>query len=225
MQSCGPVKGTPTCLFFRAKGLFLFSLLFGLLGATALATDDMRIPPRPLPMPGEAMLPERFYGLPLVPEFVSVVPLAGRQVLLLPVLMDEPQVPIGAALLDPLQWETRGAAELTVGRRSLWFMEPGSTMLYAVLVDPEPLRVEAIGVAYLFVTRLDEARYDVVLETPAGEVLLAARGSLQILDETVGAGTLIPLEDAEQREVRTLYGARWNVGPEALFLFGYPGSG
>ncbi len=221
LQSCGPFKGAPTRLFFCATGLFLFSLL----GAMALTTDDMRIPPRALPMPGEAMLPERFYGLPLVPEFVSVVPLAGRQVLLLPVLMDDPQVPIGAALLDPLQWEARGEAEAPVGRRSLWFMEPGTTMLYAVLIDPEPLRVEEIGVAYVLVKRLDEERYDVLLESAAGETLIAARGSLHILDEAMGAGTLVPAAEAEQREVRERYGARWEVGPEALFIFGYPGSG
>ena len=185
-------------------------------GASPSAT--FQIPPRTFP----TELPEQIFGLPTSPEVISVLPFAGRWVLWLPVLMDEPNVPIEGVLLDPLAWEKKGAAEATVGRRSLWFMEPGTTMLYGVIIDPASLQLEDVGVAYVMVKRLDEKRYDILVEDTQGGLLVAARGALKKLDESIGAGTLIPVGEREQRAVRKQYGAEWNVGPEALFLFTIP---
>jgi hypothetical protein len=186
--------------------------------AAGETSKGFQLPPRSFP----EEMPDAIFGVPVSFDAVSVLPFAGRQVLWFPVLMDDPSVPIEAVLLDPMQWGDKGEAQATVGRRSLWFMEPGSAMLYGVILDPASLHFEDVGVGYVIVKRLDEERYDVIVEDTNGNVLVAARGTHYKIDESIGEGTLIPAEDAEQQLVREQYGAQWPVGPEALFMFGIP---
>ena len=171
------------------------------------------------PDPVRSVLSTTVRGLPLVPEFATVVRIAGRDRLLLPVLMQESALPVRAAmaLANPLKWrEPGGFSECTAGRRSLWYMPVGSTMLYGVLLDPQ-MDARRVGLGFVLVKRLDESRYDVLLEDSRGATLFAARGRLRRLNPAIGQGTLEP--EGNQEEVRRLYGARWTVGPEAFLLF------
>lgn len=158
-------------------------------------------------------------GLPLVPELATVVRIAGRDRLLFPILMREDALPVrpAMALANPLRWaEDNPFSECTVGRRSLWYMQIGSTMLYGVLVD---LHAESrrVGLGFVLVKRLDENRYDVLLEDTRGRTLFAARGRLVRLNPAIGQGTLEP--EGSQEEVRRLYQSRWNIDPGAFLLF------
>ncbi|MFZ5826952.1 MAG: hypothetical protein ACOY94_21880 [Bacillota bacterium] len=181
------------------------------------ANTAFQIPARPIPEPWE--MPTHMYGLPNMPEAVSVVPLAGRKVLLLPVLLSDPEVPYTASILDPLKWEEKGTGP-TVGRRSIWYMDPGSTMLYGVVIDTADMDADNIGVAYVVVKRIDETSYDIILEDTKGTTLFAARGSLIKINEQYGAGALVPIGD--QAAVREQYGATWDVGPNEFFMFRVP---
>lgn len=177
-------------------------------------TDRYRLPPAvDWEKFGTSSFPEVIRGLPLSLDAVSVAPVADRKVLWIPVLMNEPKLPveIESVLLDPMDWRGRRVSSREIGRRSLHFMEPGTTMLYGVLIDPVPLDPQQIGVGLVVVTRLDQQRYDVVIESSSGEVLAAARGRLQVIDPSVGMGTLVPDED--QSEVRRKHSPRWDLDP------------
>ncbi|MGH7545970.1 MAG: hypothetical protein ACREKI_07300 [Gemmatimonadota bacterium] len=173
--------------------------------------------------PVRSVLSTTVRGLPLVPEFATVVRIAGRDRLLLPVLMQEDALPVhtAMALANPLRWkDDDGFFDCTVGRRSLWYMPVGSTMLYGVLVDPHE-RSRRVGLGFVLVKRLDEDRYDVLLEDSQGNTLFAARGRLLRLNPAIGQGTLEP--EADQSEVRRLYGPRWKIDPATFLLFSAAG--
>lgn len=166
-----------------------------------------------------AALPQPVRGFPLVPEFANWVRVGDRDMVLVPVLMTEKELPVRltTAIVDPLRWgRAEPFSQQVVGRRSLWYMEPGSRMLYAVVLDPSP-ETRVVGVGFVAVKRLDESTYDVILEDARGTVLAAARGKLRKLDIRVGRGTLEPVED--DGEVQSTYKPRWRLAPEQLFLF------
>ncbi|MFO7260653.1 MAG: hypothetical protein DIU52_005835 [bacterium] len=162
---------------------------------------------------GTSSFPEVIKGLPLSLDAVSVAPVGDRKVLWIPVLMNEPKPPveIESVLLDPIDWRERRVSSREIGRRSLHFLEPGTTMLYGVLIDPDPLDPQRIGVGLVVVTRLDQQRYDVIIESNSGEGLAAARGRLQVIDPSVGMGALVRDEDGS--EVRRKYSPRWDLDP------------
>ncbi len=212
----------------------------GTVSRLAIMTDRTRYPGTlhrlpPLPPPyagaGDALrlaLPEHIRGLPTVPEAASVVRIGDSPMLFLPVLMVERELPIQvkAGVVDPLRWaEADPFSRTVVGRRSLWFMDIGATMLYGVLMDPRS-ETASVGVGFVVVKRLNEDTYDVVLEDHRGGVLFAARGQLVRLNPSIGLGTLRPTDD--QSAVRRDYGPLWTaVAPEhfPLFSAGLPGRG
>jgi hypothetical protein len=127
--------------------------------------------------------------------------------------MKEPDLPIAieAVTLDPMDWPERKVFSKNLGRRSLHFVKPGTTMLYGVLIDPADLRGQNIGVGLVVVKRLNEKTYDVLIESNDGKLLAAARGELQVLDPSIGMGTLKPIP--EQEDIRKQYGPRWDLDP------------
>jgi hypothetical protein len=127
--------------------------------------------------------------------------------------MCEPELPVKleALTLSPLDWNERKVFSRELGRRSIHFMKPGTTMLYGVAIDPSGFRREQIGVGFVVVTRLDEKHYDVVIESNSGEGLAAARGVIQLIDPSIGMGTLTPVEN--QAEVRQQYKTKWDLDP------------
>lgn len=183
-----------------------------------------RLPERPADLarmkdPLGPLLSATIRGLPLVPEMATLVRVAGRDMLLLPVLMNERAlpVPLEMAIADPLKWSERDPfSGCVVGRRSLWYMDVGTTMLYAVLVDLQP-SARQVGLGFVLVTRIDGDRYDVLLEDTRGNTLFAARGRLVKLNPAIGQGTLRP--DESQAEVRRLYRPRWQIDPASFLLF------
>lgn len=169
--------------------------------------------------PLRPLLSATLRGLPLVPEFATVVRVAGRDRLLFPVLMTEDALPVRPpmALTNPLTWAEKDPfSDCAVGRRSLWYMDVGATMLYAVLIDL-PSDTRRVGVGFVLVKRLDESRYDVLLEDTRGNTLFAARGRLRRLNPAIGQGTLEP--DGSQEETRRVYGSQWNIDPGSFLLF------
>ena len=158
-------------------------------------------------------------AVPLVPELATVVHVAGRARLWLPVFMDEPRVPVRlpVRLADPDRWgEESPFAACSAGRHSLWYMDVGSTLLYGVLVDLDAATAR-VGVGFVVVKRQDVDRYDVLLQDAEGHTLFAARGRLSALDRAVGRGTLRP--EADQTDVRRLYRPRWRLSPKEFVLF------
>lgn len=164
-------------------------------------------------------LPETVRGFPLVTEFATIVKVANRDMLFIPILMNEGNLPveINSMLVDPLKWKDPDPfGDVVVGRRSIWFMEVGTTMLYGVLLDPY-FGNGSVGSGFVSVRRVSEDTYDVILEDVIGAVLFAARGNLEKLDPSIGRGTLWPVED--QDEVHRLYNPRWELDPSTFLLF------
>lgn len=164
---------------------------------------------------------EGFRGFPLAPEFATIVTVAGQKMILLPIIMNEPQLAgkLNFRLVDPMKFDKPNQfSEHVIGRRSLWYMPIGATMLYGFLLDPkfddEHMR---IGVGFIFVNRISEDTYDVILKDNKNTVLYAARGTLKKINEEIGEGTLIPL--ANQQMVKDVYQPEWDMEPEDFILF------
>ena len=127
--------------------------------------------------------------------------------------MNEPDLPIDlqAVTLDPMNWSKREVFTKKLGRRSLYFVEPGTTMLYGVMIEPADLQVQNIGVGLVIVKRVDKKTYDILIESNNGDLLAAARGVLQVLDPSIGQGTLKATPN--QSEIRKKYGAKRDLDP------------
>ena len=165
------------------------------------------------PPTSPADIPNLFHGLPLSLDGIGVACVGSRKVINIPVLMNEPDLPIDikAVTLDPMNWHKREVFSKKLGRRSLYFVEPGTTMLYSVIIDPADLQGQNIGVGLVVVKRVNEKTYEVLIESNNGDVLAAARGELQVLDPSIGMGTLKAI--GNQEEIRKKYGARWDLDP------------
>lgn len=204
----------------RTISLITFLAFLGMSNSALHAQDDgtdryMLPPAHDLSQPptSAAAFPDAIHGLPLSLDGISEACVGPRRVIYIPVLMNEPDLPIDleAVTLDPMNWPKRKVFTKKLGRRSLYFMEPGTTMLYGVAIDPADLQSQNIGVGLIVVKRLDEKTYDVLIESNNGDVLAAARGELQVLDPSIGMGTLMAI--ANQGEIREKYGARWDLDP------------
>lgn len=168
-------------------------------------------------------LPQAICALPLSLDGISVGYVGSEKVLYLPVVMREPELPVDieARTLDPMDWDEQRVATRDLGRRSLYFVEPGRSMLYGVVVDPGGMTRRDVGVGLVVVRRIDEETYDVLLQSHDRGVLAAARGRIEKIDPSVGHGTLRPVQNHEP--VRKKYGAAWNLEPcgpgQGLLLF------
>lgn len=161
----------------------------------------------------QADLPRVLRAFPLSLDAISVVHVAGKQVLYIPVVMREPELPVDveARTVDPMDWDEQNVASRKLGRRSLYFVEPGRSMLYGVVVDPDELKPQEVGVGLVIVRRIDEKTYDVLIQSNDREVLAAARGRLQKIDPSIGHGSLYPVSN--QAPIREKYGAKWDLAP------------
>lgn len=157
--------------------------------------------------------PKAFRGIPLSLDGISVAKIGEQDVIWIPVLMKEPELPvkIEALTIDPINWEEQQVYTKELGRRSIHFMEIGSSMLYAVAIDPDGFQPDKIGVGLIVVKRISENMRDVLIYSYDGTVLAAARGEIKMLDPNVGKGTLVPI--ADQEEVRKKYKAKWDLDP------------
>lgn len=121
-------------------------------------------------------------AFPLVIEYSSIISISNTRMLFIPVLIDEPQLQgifLTTGIIDPLKWENPNQfAECRVGRRSMWFMPVGSTMIYGILIEPN-LEKKKVGLGYVLVKRIDERNYDVLLKDNKGRILFAGRGELK----------------------------------------------
>lgn len=201
-------------LTFAASSLVSLALVLPLRSQEA---TEYELPPahRVLEAPPaeRADLPRVLRALPLSLDAVSVAYVGTKKVLYLPVVMDEPRLPVDveALTLDPMDWGEQRVASRKLGRRSLYFVEPGRSMLYGVVIDPTDMRPADVGVGLVVVRRIDEETYDVLIQSNGREVLAAARGKLDELDPSVGHGTLRPAPD--QARVREKYDAAWGLAP------------
>jgi hypothetical protein len=189
--------------------------------------DCFRLPAAPnWQQATRGIFPEAARGLPLSLDAVSVARLGDRDVLWIPVLAAQPHASAASRAAGPGDRGARMVFSRELGRRSLLAMEPGKAMLYGVLVDVAPLQRQTTGVGLVSVTRVDEQRYDVVIESDAGEVLAAARGNLPLTDAApdhaqlpsdeaqarrASSTALVP--DADQTCVRRLYRPGWDLDP------------
>lgn len=158
-------------------------------------------------------------GFPLAAEFASIVKIAGRKMILIPIIMDEPVIKdkVNYKLVNPLKWNEKDKYyNFLAGRRSIWFMPKDTLMLYAIILDPR-LDEDKVGIGFVLVKRIDEYIYDVLLQTTDGKILFAARGQLDKLNPDIGRGTLIPVDD--QTQVRQYYSASWDISPYDFILF------
>lgn len=206
-------------MIFYLLTLTIFNLTQGEQDVT-----EYRIPPRDIPVNisdgnVEFEMPEIINGIPIIPQYVTVVTIANRGMLLFPVLMNEPNLPVDVevGLIDPMQWNKKGVSSHTVARRSMWYMDVKSTMLYSVVIDLASGKPQDIGVGYIVVKRIDKDHYDVMLEDTRGTVLFAGRGKLQRIDEAIGQGTFTPVDNQEM--IRKMYNAKWNLSPLDFILF------
>lgn len=165
------------------------------------------------PPKGQADLPRVLRAFPLSLDAISVVSLAAEKVLYIPVVMREPELPVDveARTIDPMDWDEQNVASQELGRRSLYFVESGRSMLYGVLVDPDELQTQDVGVGLVIVRRVDQKTYDVLIQSNDREVLAAARGRIQKVDPSVGHGTLLPVPN--QAPIGEKYGAKWDLAP------------
>lgn len=184
-----------------------------------------RIPPRDLPInlsDGNISfeMPDIINGVPIIPQYVTVATIADRGLLMIPVLMYEPELPfnVEVRLIDPMLWEEKSSSTQIIGRRSIWFMEINSTMLYSVIIDLGDGNVRDIGVGYIVIKRVDHDHYDVLMEDTRGVILFAGRGKLHKIDESIGQGTFIPIDN--QAAIREMYDAKWDLDPSEFILFG-----
>lgn len=158
-------------------------------------------------------------AFPLVIEFVSILTIANSKMLFCPIVMNEPQLQgiLNFGVIDPLRWDsTNQFSECKVGRRSIWFMPIGSSILYGILIDAQ-LEYKKAGLGYILVKRIDEITYDVLLQDNQGTILYAARGELKKINKDIGEGTLMPLKDQEL--VRKIYQPKWDIKPKDFILF------
>lgn len=158
-------------------------------------------------------------GFPIVADFTSIITVGNRKMIFLPILMNETQLYglLNFGMVDPLKWgRTNMFSECLIGRRSIWFMPIGSSMLYGILIDPQ-FDYKKVGLGYVVVKRVEESIYDVLLQDYEGNVLFAARGEIRKLNKDIGQGTLIPLKD--QESVKRIYKPKWNLRPEEFMLF------
>lgn len=188
-------------------------------GSGSHRLPELSQPPKLLENPRVLSGSATVRGFPLVPEFATIVPIANRDMVFLPILMNEEALPIKlrAAIVDPRRWgEPTPFSDSITGRRSLWYMEVGSTMLYGIAIDPQ-FEAGKIGLGFVVVKRLNEDTYDVLMEDADGNTLFAARGKLIKIDSTIGRGTLSPVEN--QDEVRRHYRPRWDIPAQEFVLF------
>lgn len=167
----------------------------------------------------EGLKTKRIRGFPIAIEFASVVTIGGRKMLLLPIIMKEPQLygKLNFGLVNPIQWDSNNQlSECYVGRRSIWYMPVNSLMLYGILADPR-LDFNEIGIGYILVKRISDDTYDVILQDNAGKILFASRGKLKKINPEIGEGTLIPLKN--QEEVKKIYSPIWDIKPKDFILF------
>lgn len=159
-----------------------------------------------------------FYAYPVAVTYSSILTLADKKVLSLPILMEDENLPVKSysKLMNPNRWTdhvyTRGT-----GRSSIWFMERGEEMLYSILLDLNSVSDE-IGIGYLSVIRLTDDLYDWFLRGPNEELLYVVRGEKIVLDESVGSSTFISLEN--QDDVKEKYDFLWqNLPPHKFVMF------
>ncbi len=157
-----------------------------------------------------------FISYPISVSYTSILTLADRKVLSLPILMEEENLPIksSAKLMDPLRWESKGYIT-GIGRSSIWFMEKNREMLYSILIDIDNFP-NSIGIGYLSVIRLTDDIYKWILRGPNDELLYVVRGEKIVLDESVGSSTFISLED--QEDVKSHHDFLWKDLPPNKFV-------
>ncbi|CAN5702069.1 hypothetical protein BH23THE1_BH23THE1_30690 [soil metagenome] len=159
-----------------------------------------------------------FDAYPITITLSSVLTLAERKVLSLPILMEEEDLPIKTypKLIDPNQWESKNYKQ-GVGRRSIWYMDKNNEMLYSILLDINSLNnKKGIGIGYLSVKRLSDTIYDWFLRGPNTELLYVVRGEKIILDELIGESTFYSLSD--QSEIDKEYDYLWKGLPPINFV-------
>lgn len=111
-------------------------------------------------------------GFPVAVEFCSIISVANREMLFLPILMNESELYgiLSFGIIDPLRWENKNQfSECIIGRGSIWYMPVGSLMLYGILIEPQ-LEYRKVGLGFILVKRIDELTYDVLLQDKKGMI-------------------------------------------------------
>jgi hypothetical protein len=194
-----------------------------------LNADRFRLPAAPnWQQATRGVFPEAARGMPLSLDAVSVARLGDSDVLWIPVLGEQPYASAASRAAGPGDRGARMVFSRELARRSLLSMEPGTAILYGVLVDVAPLQRQTTGVGLVTVTRVDAQHYDVVIESDAGDVLAAARGRLPLTDAATDqmllpsdeararrASSTALVPDADQELVRRMYRPGWDLDPHA----------
>lgn len=200
----------------------LITIIFCFIGFNSVypQTRNYLLPTANNIVPDESDLNEDFVltfsAYPVAVTYSSVLTLADKKVLSLPILMEDENLPVRSysKLINPNRWKGRGYTR-GVGRSSIWFMERGEEMLYSILLDINSVS-DAIGMGYLSVMRLTDDLYDWFLRGPNEELLYVVRGRKIILDESMGASTFISLEN--QNDVKKSYDFLWQDLPPHKFV-------
>jgi len=164
-------------------------------------------------------IPEVLSGLPIVPNYSTIITLADHKVIWLPIMYNDSNLPvqIKSRLINPLKISFANPYyDYEVGRKSLWFMPEDVWMLYAVIIDPD-IHNNNIGIGFIHVKRFENTRYDILLKDEENHILIAARGQIKAINKDTGQGTLIA--DSDQKEVRKIYNPEWDVEPTKFVLF------
>jgi hypothetical protein len=174
--------------------------------------DRYRLPPSAdWQQAAGGVCPDRVRGVPLALDAVRVVRLGERDVLWIPAATQQDVPQVEARDIAPSEWGSRKVFSRELDRQALDRMETGSTTLHGVVVDVARQHRQGAGAGLVYVTRVDEETYDVAIESDAGTVLAATRGTMQPMATPAGSAVLVP--DGDQAEVRRLYGARWDLDP------------